>query len=238
MVHHTERSEQVLVYLDDSRRFVIETDVLAVGGTEDGAWIALRENVFHPQGGGQPADSGAVNGVPVVVARDYDTGLVTITAVGRDQPLPPLAKGDVVTATVDADARLRHAALHTAGHLIEALVQPYGWSTVGNNHFPDQARVEFSVADLTPVGDPEGRAEVTARLRAAAAAAIEEALPVTAATDADGLRTITIGTLHTVPCGGTHVHDLSELSELQLPDLRVKKGRVKASYSVEHRDRA
>lgn len=238
MVHHNERSEQILVYLDDSRRVMIETDVLAVGGTGDEAWIALRENVFHPQGGGQPADSGAVNGVPVVVARDHATGLVTLTAAAADHPLPSLAKGDVVAATVDADTRRRHAALHTAGHLIEAFVQPYGWSTVGNNHFPGQARVEFSVADLTPVTDPEGRAQVTARLRAAAATAIEEALPVTAATDADGLRTITIATLHTVPCGGTHVHDLSELANLQLPDLRLKKGRIKASYSVDHRDHA
>lgn len=52
-------------YMEDTYCFSIETSVLASGVDEHGEWIALEENIFHPQGGGQPADTAWVNDIAV-----------------------------------------------------------------------------------------------------------------------------------------------------------------------------
>jgi alanyl-tRNA synthetase len=230
MVQQNER--QVLTYLTDTYRFAIDTVVIDAGRDDAGGWVAVRDNIVHPQGGGQPADQAWVDDVPVAPARDVESGLVLLRQNAPAGELPLV--GDSVHVRIDADGRRRAAALHTAGHLVEAVVQPFGWVTVGNSHFPGQSRVEFTTSDPAAVDTPERRGAVSDRIRAAAAAAIADDLPVTADLAADGNRTVTVGALHTVPCGGTHVSSLAELAEFDMPDVRVKKGRIKASYTVEY----
>nr|WSY57369.1 hypothetical protein OG999_49415 [Streptomyces sp. NBC_00886] len=41
--------------------------------------------------------------------------------------------------------------------------------------------------------------------------------------------------LHSAPCGGTHVRSLGELADVVLPTLKVKKGRIRVSYTATHR---
>jgi Ser-tRNA(Ala) deacylase AlaX len=236
MVQHNERNGQVHLYLDDTYRFTVDTVVIATGQGEGEPWIALQDNIFHPQGGGQPADAGWVDGVAVTSVRDRTSGMVVLVAAGPDA-LPALPVGAHAHAALDREVRLRHAALHTAGHLVEALVRPREWVTESNNHFPGQSRVEFTTPDLSCVTSPEDRAAVTAQLRHGAREAITAGLTTSSRIDADGSRTVTIDTLHTVACGGTHVATLAELRDFDLPELRVKKGRIKASYSVEYEAR-
>ncbi|KRC51937.1 hypothetical protein ASE16_02390 [Leifsonia sp. Root227] len=222
-------------YLTDTYLLEIDSDVVASGTSPDGAWIAFKSNIFHPQGGGQPADTGYVEGVPVIAKRDHESGLVIVSA-NSDHPLPALQPGASAHASVDRTRRLGNAALHTAGHLIEALVQPWQWRTVGNNHFPGQSRVEFISDDFSNLVTEDGRARLTAELRTVIRDAIAADLPTSAVLMADGTRTVSVGNLHTVPCGGTHVASLAELHNMAVPDLRVKKSRIKASYTVDHRD--
>ncbi|MFD7204632.1 hypothetical protein [Streptomyces sp. NPDC059893] len=44
-----------------------------------------------------------------------------------------------------------------------------------------------------------------------------------------------LGELHAAPCGGTHVRSLGDLDEVVLPTLKVKKGRIRVSYTAAHR---
>lgn len=215
------------VYLADTYRTEIATHVAATGD-DDGPWIALRDNVFHPQGGGQPADHGQVGAYAVVPVRFPDSGLVAVRAPdGGD--LGGLAVGDAVEARVDAESRRLHAALHTAGHLIDAAGVSLGWVHAGNIHFPGQARIEFTG---TAPDDKEDAAE---RIRAYVAKAVAEDLPVTADHDADGLRIVHIAGLHDQPCGGTHVRRLGDLVDVTISGVKVKKGRIRVSYSAAHR---
>ncbi|WP_433175718.1 hypothetical protein [Actinoallomurus sp. CA-150999] len=247
MVHqekpHAER--QTAVYLEDTYLTAVTAHVTATGSTADGeAWVAVRENIFHPQGGGQPADRGRLGECEVAPTRDPETGLVVLhSRDDQGHTLDALAEGDIVEARVDADLRLLHAALHTAGHLIEAAGRAEGWALAGNIHFPGQARIEFTPAEsaasptetAASLADPEDREKAADRLRARVAAAIAEDLPVTAEYDAEGRRVIRLGDLHAAPCGGTHVRSLADLADVTITAVKMKKGRVRVSYTASHR---
>ncbi|GAA2439189.1 hypothetical protein [Streptomyces macrosporus] len=143
-----------------------------------------------------------------------------------------------VEVRIDLPARIAHAALHTAGHLIEAAGRAQGWVPAANNHFPGQARIEFTAPRPDARLDtPEGREEVTEALRTEVAEAIAQNLPVTRENDAEGRRIVYLAHLHSAPCGGTHVRRLGDLADVVLPTLKVKRGRVRVSYSATHRER-
>ncbi|WP_159766133.1 metal-dependent hydrolase [Streptomyces sp. HM190] len=238
MVHSSQTVQgavQVATYLDDTYLDQVETQVIAVGERGGAPWAAVEHCLFHPQGGGQPADRGWLDDVEVVPVRDRESGLVV--AVEPDGgKLPPLTVGQEVRARIDVQARVTHAALHTAGHLVEAVGRRQGWELLSNNHFPGQARIEFQAPqEDARLADGEGREEVTAALRDAVAAAIADDLPVFARYEGEGRRLVHLDTLHCVPCGGTHVRSLGDLAEVVLPTLKVKKGCIRVSYSASHR---
>jgi alanyl-tRNA synthetase len=147
---------------------------------------------------------------------------------------PTWTAGQRVTTRVDRQLRLQHAALHTAGHLIEAAGRSLGWELAGNNHFPGQARIEFTPGTAPLPDTPELRERAAGQLREFGREAIAADAVVTAAADVDGHRIVTIGGLHPAPCGGTHVTRLSDLVEVAL-EVKVKKGRIRVSYSAAHR---
>ncbi|MGX1912718.1 metal-dependent hydrolase [Streptomyces phaeochromogenes] len=242
MVHSIEAlgvGAQVGAYLDDTYLEQVDTQVIAVGERDGKPWVAVEHCLFHPQGGGQPADRGWLEDTEIIPVRDRESGLVVAMASEGGSPengsLAPLAEGQKVRARIDLRARTAHAALHTAGHLVEAVGRMQGWEMVASNHFPGQARIEFQAprTDARPA-DPEGREEVTAALRAAVAAAVADDLPVFVRCLADGRRVVHLDSLHSAPCGGTHVRSLGDLAEVVLPTLKVKKGRIRVSYSATH----
>jgi Ser-tRNA(Ala) deacylase AlaX len=228
---------QISAYVDDTYLEQVDTRVIAVGEKDGTPWAAVEHCLFHPQGGGQPADRGWLQDVEVVPVRDRESGLVVATAAAGGG-LPELAVGEWVRARIDLEARLLHAALHTAGHLVEAVGRTQGWEMVGSIHFPGQARIEFQAPPSDArLADPEGREEVTAVLRAAVAAAVADDLPVSARYLPDGRREVHLDALHSAPCGGTHVRSLGDLADVVLPTLKVKKGRIRVSCTATHRSR-
>ncbi|WP_405952796.1 metal-dependent hydrolase [Streptomyces prunicolor] len=228
---------QISAYLDDTYLEQVDTRVIAVGEKDGTAWAAVEHCLFHPQGGGQPADRGWLQDAEIVPVRDHESGLVVATAAAGGG-LPELAVGEWVRARIDLEPRMLHAALHTAGHLVEAVGRTQGWEMVGSIHFPGQARIEFQAPPSDArLADPEGREEVTAVLRAAVAAAVADDLPVFARYLPDGRREVHLDALHSAPCGGTHVRSLGDLTDVELPTLKVKKGRIRVSYTATHRSR-
>ena len=235
MVHSTgtlRAAAQVSAYLEDTYLEQVDTKVIAVGERDGTPWAAVEHCLFHPQGGGQPADRGWLDDTEISPVRDHESGLV----VARASEVGSLVEGQRVRARIDLGTRLAHAALHTAGHLVEAVGRMQGWEMVGSNHFPGQARIEFQApgTDAWPA-DPDGREEMTAALRVAVAAAVADDLPVFARYLDDGRRVVHLDALHAAPCGGTHVRSLGDLADVVLPTLKVKKGRIRVSYTAAHR---
>lgn len=227
---------QVPVYYADTYEGQARTRVAAVGERDGTPWVAVEHCLFHPQGGGQPADRGWLDGHEIVPVRDHASGLVVAVARG-EALLPDFSVGQPVEVRIDLPTRLAHAALHTAGHLIEAAGRTQGWVLAANNHFPGQARIEFTAPTPdTRLDTPEGREEATEALRTEVAKAMAEDLPVTWENDSEGRRIVHLAQLHSAPCGGTHVHSLGDLADVVLPTLKVKRGRIRVSYSATHRE--
>jgi Ser-tRNA(Ala) deacylase AlaX len=216
----THANEQHQCYLDDTYLFSIETAVCATGQDDAGrAWIALQNNIFHPQGGGQPSDVGWIHDMPAVPAR-VDRLVVVGLPDGAVAPT-----GEVVHARLDPGARLAHAALHTAGHLVDGLLQEQGYTFMRSNHFPGQARVE-AVID-TEVDKDALRARMEHRLKETVAAD----LPVRAVWEGD-TRVVSIGDLHHDRCGGTHLRSLAELHSVTIRSIKSKGGIIKVGYDA------
>lgn len=222
MQHHLYFTE---TYLTDR-----STTVARTGREDDGTpWIALTDNIFHPQGGGQPSDLGTVDGHPGR-ARRLDDGwvVVDLTDPAAGETVLP-AEGDRVDSSVDAELRKLHAALHTAGHLIDAHVRKLGLQHAGNSHFPGQARVDYLVDGPAAVD----RERLTEELAKHFTDSVNAALPVTAGYR-DGVRHVSIEGLNSEPCGGTHVTDLSKLRDVRIRSIKVKSGRLRVGYDAAH----
>lgn len=201
------------LYLDDTYLTELDTEIVASDGR---TWAATRDNIFHPQGGGQPADRAWLDEQEVRPVKDHDSGLVVVEGA--------FAAGRRVRARVDRDLRLLHAALHTAGHLVEAAGRAEGWTMAASNHFPGQAKVEFALVEAASAGSLQ---EFVDR-------AIADDLKVVADLSGDGHRIVRLGDLHAAPCGGTHVGSLGDLAEVRITAVKARKGRTRVSYTAIH----
>ncbi|MFE1770625.1 alanyl-tRNA synthetase [Streptomyces sp. NPDC059008] len=217
------------VYLTQTYTYEAKSRILSSASSAAGIRLALVDNIFHPQGGGQPSDRGWVDDIPASPVRDPESGWVYVDLVpesGNDDL--GFSEGRVVTAAIDAEQRRLHAALHTAGHLVDALIRPFGVRHVGSNHFPGQARVEYELE-----GAEVDKQHLADSLREGVAKAIAQGLPISSG-ECDGRRTITIEGLATEFCGGTHVTDLSCLTDVSIRSVKIKSSRLKVGYEAVH----
>lgn len=183
---------------------------------EDGYVIELDETLFHPQGGGQPSDGGTIDGVPVQrVFADGDTVW--------HRTATPVAPGPV-TLSVDGELRHLHARWHSAGHLIGCAGETFGWQPVKAHHWPGEGRITFS-----------GNGTLTAEMLTAKISAwMEENLPRHIGFS-EGKRHVRFGELPAYGCGGTHVSALREIGLITLTNVKMKKGQLVVSYTVDER---
>lgn len=192
-------------------------------GNDGQPWVRLDQTWFHPQGGGQKADRGTINGLSVIhVAHAGDEVHHYLEGPVNFQI------GQEVTLLVDEEWRHIHTSLHTAGHLIAA-VGEYLFPSIkpqSGHHWPGEARVEFAGEMLL---HPE---EVEPAFSDVLAKAIENDLPVQIAGESFASRVIQIGEFPPLPCGGTHLRRLGLLSKIELTKLKVKDGKLRVSYQT------
>jgi Ser-tRNA(Ala) deacylase AlaX len=184
---------------------------------ENGQWFAILDrSLFHPQGGGQPGDSGWIAASRVLQTLLHGDEI-------RHQIDAPVATGEVVIR-VDAERRQLHTRLHSAGHLIGYVVEQLGHRPVKAHHWPGESKVTFQAEP--GVAPPDG-AELAATLAELIAAGMPRVVTLS-----DGLRTIGFGQLPAFPCGGTHVARLSDIGTVRITAIKEKKGQLTVSYEV------
>nr|CAB3472449.1 unnamed protein product [Digitaria exilis] len=145
-----------LVYFDDMWALRSAATVLAVHQEEGGrVAVVLDATVFHPQGGGQPADTGVISAagarflVEDVRAKDglvFHYGRFDDAGEGCEHRFK---EGESVSLEVDAERRSFNSRLHSAGHLLDICVHNVGLFQLEPGkgyHFPDGPFVEYKGA--------------------------------------------------------------------------------------------
>ncbi|NJE08258.1 alanine--tRNA ligase [Thermococcus sp. M39] len=105
-------------------------------------WVVLDKTAFYPEGGGQPYDTGELNGVEVLEVQKV--GKVILHRVKEPEKFK---EGMTVHGKIDWDRRIQHMRHHTGTHvLMGALVRVLGrhvWQA-GSQLSTDWARLDIS----------------------------------------------------------------------------------------------
>jgi misacylated tRNA(Ala) deacylase len=208
-----------LLYLRDAYLTTMDASVVAT----DGKRVALDRTVFYPTGGGQPHDTGSLEGVAVTdVRKEGETVWHTL-----DGPLPEV--GRAIRGEVDWPRRHALMRTHTALHVLCGVIWN-GWGTAvtGGNMEPLAARMDFEFDPLPDEFGARVEEQVNAELAAARPLVISFILRTEAVLDADLIRTkanlipesvpeirvVDIVGLDKQADGGTHVRRTDEVGRI------------------------
>lgn len=197
--------------------------------------VRLDRTVFYPTGGGQPGDTGFLrfDGGEIRVADTVkgEAGPDDVIHVLDPAAVPP-AVGAVVEAVIDWDRRHRHMRMHTALHLLCAVVPG---SVTGGQIGSDKSRLDFNVPAESLDKDAIAAA-VNARIAAdtpvttrwitdeemAAAPELVRTMSVKPPTGSGRVRLLNIEAVDLQPCGGTHVARTGEIGAIEVVKIENK----------------
>ena len=194
-----------------------ELEVLSCTPHEEQFAVIVQSTIFHPQGGGQPFDTGWLGDSQVLRVLQEAEHVVHYV----DQPLQP----GPVAARVDAQRRTLHTRLHSAGHLIGNAGERLGWMPIKAHHWPGEGKITFIRGEAAQALDAD---------------TIQQQVNQWVAADysrhtrlEDGTREVGFGELPPYACGGTHVQALSELGQVTILGLSEKKGTLSVRYRLD-----
>lgn len=194
-----------------------ELEVLSCTPHDDHFAVILQSTLFHPQGGGQPFDTGWLGESQVLrVTQEADRVVHYV-----DHPVEP----GPITARVDEQRRALHSRLHSAGHLIGNVGETLGWMPIKAHHWPGEAKVTFIRGEAAQAMQAEA---IQQQLNEWIAADYPRHMAVD-----NGTREVGFGELPAYACGGTHVQTLSELGQVTIQALSEKKGALSVRYTLD-----
>ena len=102
-----------------------EAIVLSCEERQEGYYIILNETAFYPEGGGQPADKGTIEGEEVLVVQYVDGEICHIMK-------KPLKAGEQVVGRINWEWRFDLMQQHSGEHIVSGMIhEKYGYENVG-----------------------------------------------------------------------------------------------------------
>ncbi len=138
-----------LIYQKDSYIKEFNATIKSV----DGEKVVLDRTAFNPRSGGLANDTGYIvkgNVKYRVVDVHFDKEKGVVVHV-LDTKTHDLSVGDVVRGIIDWDRRYKIMRLHTAAHILTAIMyRDYGALITGGNIYPDYAYDDYSLEVFDP----------------------------------------------------------------------------------------
>lgn len=98
----------------------------------------LNQTAFYPEGGGQPSDTGALNGVKVLHVSEKGEEII-------HELEAPLEEGVLAEGVIDWKKRYDNMQQHTGEHIFSGLVHKhFGYDNVGFHMGTDEVTVDFN----------------------------------------------------------------------------------------------
>lgn len=223
------------LYYHDSHLIEFEARVVDKSERVSG-WTAvtLDRTAFYPTGGGQPSDTGTLNGTRVVECVDDEQTGVWHVVQGRAPEV-----GSIVSGRVDWPRRLDHMQQHTGQHILsQAFVRLFNAPTRGFRVLEQSCEIDVELDNPT--------AEVIERAVELAnnviwedrAITIKQVTPDEAAglplrkesSRAGELRLIEIEGFDLTPCGGTHAYRTGEVGLIAVRTWERAKGLTRIEF--------
>jgi len=225
------------LYYQDSH--LIEFEALVTDKTDRvSGWTAvtLDRTAFYPTGGGQPSDTGTLNGERVLECIDDEDNGVLHVIQGR---APEVGAG--VKGRIDWPRRLDHIQQHTGQHILsQAFVTLFNAPTRGFRVLHDACEIDVELTN--PTNELIERAvelannviwedrEITIK-----SATAEEAAQLPLRKDptrAGELRLIEIEGFDLTPCGGTHAYRTGEVGMIAVRTWERAKGLTRIEFAA------
>jgi misacylated tRNA(Ala) deacylase len=205
--------------------------ITAAGG------IVLDRTVFYAASGGQPGDhgvlmTGAGDAIRITNAAYTDQAKSEVAHVPADPATARIAVGEPVHALIDWDQRHRLMRMHTALHLLSAVLPyPVTGGSVGESEgrldfdIPeaglDKDAISAKIAEMI-AADAEVRARWITDAELAANPGLVKTMAVKPPMGTGRVRLIEILGYDLQPCGGTHVRSTREIGAVRATQIEKK----------------
>ncbi len=194
--------------------------------------VILEQTAFYPTSGGQPHDTGTLNGVPVIdVIEDDQQQIIHLLA-------QPLRTGSV-EGQINWERRFDHIQQHTGQHLLsQAFMQTCNAETVSFHLGEESSTIDLNVPGIEPetLIAVEGLANrIIYENRDVLAHVVTkdelERFPVRKPPTVDeNIRILEIKDFDYSPCGGTHCSKTGEIGVIKITKAENYKGGLRIHF--------
>lgn len=197
----------------------------------EGAWlVSLNQTGFYPEGGGQPGDTGFLDGVRVLDTQEKEGEVFHVTEA-------PLEAGRLVEGVIDWQQRYDNMQHHTGEHILSGLLHSrYGLDNVGFHMGSREVTMDFNgplTREQLRLAEEEANGIIYANVP------VKEAfyqgdelrgLEYRSKKELDGtVRIVTVPGADQCACCGTHVAFTGEVGIIKVTGMIRYKGGVRIS---------
>ncbi len=218
------------LFYEDSHMITFSAVVLACEKVGDYYEAVLDRTAFFPEGGGQAADTGVIDGVTVLDVQEK--GDIIYHKVNA-----PLQVGKTVQGTIHWEERFSKMQQHSGEHIVSGLVHAaYGYDNVGFHMGTDAITIDFDGAltkeQLKEI-EKKANEAVTANLEVQVSYPSREELAhikYRSKIEIEGqVRLVTVPGHDACACCAPHVKKTGEIGLIKLIGLQNYKGGVRVS---------
>jgi misacylated tRNA(Ala) deacylase len=216
-----------LLTMEDS--YIKEFDGIVIESKDN--YVILDKTGFYPESGGQPSDTGFLSSIKVLQVTKKDE-------IRHILEKNEFKENDVIHGVIDWDKRYKHCRMHSAQHVLSAIVfDKYNAVSVGNQLSYDKSRIDLhpfkpskEILDILTKefnNIIDKHLEVTLRnvkreemmeVISKRNSMIFNKLPITI----KEVRVVEIGDFDRIPCAGTHVKNTKEIGYINIIDTENK----------------
>ena len=220
--------QTIKLYDADSHLYDFDASVISCEKTDKGFAIVLDKTAFFPEGGGQPADEGTLNGIAVTDVQIKD-GIITHTTAEE------IPAGSAVKGAIDSEIRFRRMQNHSGEHIVSGLIHKlFGYNNVGFHMGSEDVTLDLDGVltreDLDKIEMLANRAvyeNVNVRAEYSSPEILKD-LDYRSKLDlTENVRIVTIEGYDVCACCAPHVNKTGEIGIIKLLDFLKYKGGVR-----------
>lgn len=220
------------LYYEEAYQLGFQATVIEVTEYQNKPAVILDQTGFYPEGGGQPADTGQLNGLAVLDVQEHDQKIVHVLEA-------PIPAGEIIQGEVDFGKRWDHMQQHSGQHILsQSFFQQAKAETIGFHLGRDNSTIDLEKDGLTE--EDLFRVEVQANRIVLENRQIKShvlpraealTLPLRRIPEhEDPLRIIEIEGFDINSCCGTHVLHTAEVGQIKICGTERYKGGTRVYF--------